>query len=102
MAKKDIIVSTWKNSTHNDLTGAGYGIRVFRQDIDRVRNWRTIYIDDEILHRGRRRFSEDCPEIRSKIIGSFLIRNGLNIWPPRLPHQLILTPLGHNIFRLRI
>ena len=98
--KKSIFVSTWSNSTHNNETGAGFGIRIYHSDIDRVINWQRILIDNEILLRGNKTFNEDCPEIRSKMIGAFLIRNGLHIWPRGNPHQLILTSEGRNTFRL--
>lgn len=98
--KKSIIISTWKNSTHNNVTGAGFGIRIYRSDIGRVTNWERVVIEDDTLLRGNKTFNEDCPEIRSKMIGAFLIRNGLHIWPDGSPHQLILTSEGHNTFRL--
>ena len=95
-------VSAWKNGNQNDDTGAGYGIRIRRQDVDRVINWKKIHIANDILIRDGEVFDENCPEIRSYLIGLFLIDNNLNTWPRGNPHQLTLTRLGRNTFRLHL
>ena len=101
-----ILVSTWKNSQQNILTGAGYGIRISKFDFNKIKNWKQIRFDkvNSVLHRGRKRFTIECPEIRSVLIGRFLIMNKLNKWRFRKPFTLSLTLINSKfgIWKLKL
>lgn len=102
IANKIIEVTTWRNSTHNNTTGAGYGIRIPKSEYSYIENWNKIIISntEDIVFRESRSFNKKCPEIRSKLIGKFLISNNLNNWQKGETIKLNLEDLGHNIFRL--
>lgn len=99
---KSIIVSSWRNSTHNRRTGAGYGIRVSIYDVPLVQNWKKIKIGntDHVLERGDKVFNTNCPEIRSFMIGRYFRQLGLLDWPKGRPHKYKLTNLGQGTFKL--
>jgi hypothetical protein len=104
MANRIIKVSTWRNSTHNDNSGAGYGIRIPSAKYNYLQNWNKIIISNtgNIICRENRTFSKKCPEIRSKLIGLYLIDNKLIQWTHRIPNKLKLEDLGQNVFKLYI
>ena len=105
MAKKDIIeVSAWHNSKPTK-TGAGYGIRVPKEHIMLVKNWEQIKFlgnqEYEILNRNNRKdYTDKCPEIRSKLIGLYLIKEELTDWQPKKPPKLKLKNEGEGVFTL--
>ena len=101
MTKKNSFeVKTWKNGQPTE-TGAGYGIRIAKNDYAILKDWEEIIIEkNKILRNNDRKFTEKCPEIRSKIIGIFLIKNQLNNWEKGQPKKLILLNVGENKFEL--
>jgi len=97
-----INVSAWHNSNPNNVNGNGYGIRISTNDLGTIRHWRSIRINDEEVLRENCIYNEDCPEIRSNIIGLFLIRNNMTNWPNGQPSQLTLLEIENNIWQLEI
>jgi len=104
MANNIIEVSTWRNSTQNDNTGAGYGIKFSATDFVTLQNWEQIILgDSEItLYRKNYVLNDGCYEIRNKLIGKYLIQNNLNKWQTSNPHKLKLENLGLNVYKLYI
>ena len=102
MENNVIEVNRWRNSIQNDKSGVGYGIRIPISKYSLLENWQTIIISDteEILERANRSFTKKCPEIRSKLIGSYMIRNKLIGWQKRKTAKLKLEIIGNNVFRL--
>jgi len=99
-------VSGWSNSTPNDRTGAGYGIRVQYKDRDRYfqRDWNSVEI---VLDNGEsveislsETFWTTCPELRSSAIGRWMLNRGVTPWPKGRPPQFSLEPIGDRRFRL--
>lgn len=95
-------VSAWHNSNPNMKSGAGYGIRIAKNDYHSIKNWKVIYIGNSKtkLERGKKVFKEKCPEIRSKIIGDYFIKLKKETWSKHEPYQYMLTHIGNNEFRL--
>jgi hypothetical protein len=83
-------VSTWKNTSSNATTGIGYGIRIPKKYIPLIRDWKTIkfYNSPYTLVRSNQLLNDQCPEIRSKIIGMYLISLGKQNWEKQKPHKL--------------
>lgn len=104
MVNTIIEVSSWRNSTHNNISGAGYGIRIPYSNYNLLENWQKIIISntEDIVHRSNRSFKKKCPEIRSKLIGYYLIKNNLIDWNKNKTVKLKLEDLGNNVFRLFI
>jgi len=99
-------VSGWSNSTPNDHTGAGYGIRVQYKDRDRYfqRDWNSVEI---VLDNGEsveislsETFWTTCPELRSSAIGRWMLNRGGIPWAKGKPPQFDLESIGDQRFRL--
>jgi hypothetical protein len=86
-----ILVSSWNNGRQNLNTGAGYGIRISKSDYKAVKSWRQIkfFKSKLILHRNGKIITADCPEIRSSLIGTYLIKHKINKWLKGKPYKLI-------------
>jgi len=87
--------------------GAGYGIRISKADRDAHFDpeWDAVTISLEgkrIVVALSESFWEDCTELRSKIIGEFMLANGLAPWPKRQPPVFELVPEGDATFRLDV
>lgn len=95
------VVKTWNNGNKNS-SGAGYGIRISIKDFDDLKDWEEIIIDNDSIKRINHKLTKKCPEIRSKIIGKFLIKNALNIWKYREPFELKLYKIEENKYELKI
>jgi hypothetical protein len=93
-------VTTWCNGSQDLINGAGFGIRIAVTDFELIQNWVQINVGDKEISRENIPFTKKCPEIRSAIIGLFLIENNLHKWPYGSPHRLQLVHLGNNIYRL--
>lgn len=88
---------TWKGGT--------YGVRVGKENARRFfdKSWAKIEVKiDEKFHPFRLSptFWTTCPEFRGEPIANWLKTNGLDTWPDRKPHRMILKPLGQNRFQL--
>ncbi len=91
-----ILVSTWKNGHNNIQTGSGYGIRIPILYFESIRNWKMIKFlnSDYKLIRSNEVLNVKCLEIRSKLIGKYLISVRKHKWRKGKPHKLKLTLLN--------
>ena len=99
-------VSGWSNGTPNDRTGAGYGVRIRYNDRDRYfqRNWDSVEVvldDGEVVNVSlSETFWTTCPELRSSVIGRWMINQGVIPWAKGKPPEFDLEPIGDRRFRL--
>lgn len=92
-------VKAWRNgSVHNQNTT--YGIRISKSDYSAVENWEEIKVGNNSIYRNNSTFSNKCPEIRNKIIKTFLANNNLLNWNKGKPYQLFLLEFEQNKFEL--
>ena len=83
-------VTGWNNGDWNP-SGAGYGIKLKRDDRDLYfdRSWRDVAIqaegDGTVVLTLSRSFWSDCKELRKKEIGIWMRAQGLSTWPRRKP-----------------
>lgn len=99
-------VTTWNNGSFN-MAGTGYGIRIPKKirDTHFDTKWDTIilYIEDKkVSTKLKPTFWSTCNELRSKEIGSYLIKNGLGTWEKGRPHTLEIMKLIGNEFQIKI
>lgn len=99
--------SSWHNGNPNNITGAGFGLRIntafrnthFNPAWHYVRLYLRNYPHNPVIVRLSPSFWRKCPELRSKHIGLWFIMNGYNSWAPYQPHRFILRQVGNtNIF----
>lgn len=100
-----MIVKTWSNGRFN-TNRAGYGIRIPIESRDKHFNKSWKYVTLEIADKSvdielRATFWTTCSELRSKLIGEFLIKNNMGTWEKGHPHELQLEVVKSNIFALR-
>lgn len=95
-----IIVTTWNNGSYHK-SGAGYGIRIPKESMAIVRNWKSMKINNTIIYK-KSEMTDKCPEIRSINIGQFLIQNNLNKWVKGTPYELKIIYLGEDNWELRM
>ena len=101
-------VSGWSNSTPNDHTGAGYGVGIKRRDRDRhfPRDWGSaeVVLDDgEVVDVSlSEKFWTTCPELRSAVIGRWMLELGVTPWAKGKPPEFDLEPIGDRRFRLAL
>lgn len=94
MNKKNIefIVSTWSNGKPTEK-GSGLGIRIEKNDRDKYFDNSVHEIDltmDSKIYNIKitDRFWENCPELKDKEIGLFLIRHNIHMWASRKINKL--------------
>ena len=101
-----IIVKTWSNGKANEKTGSGYGLRIGKKNRDKYFSDNLEY--SLILDNKRIKvnitpgFYKECPEIRDKKIGMFLINNNLHKWKSRSPHLLNMIKLDDKTFGIKL
>ncbi|MDI6886880.1 MAG: hypothetical protein QMD22_11195 [archaeon] len=99
-------VAGWNNGSPG-RTGAGYGIRIVRNDRDRYlqKVWDSVVIelegDETVTINLSQSFWRGCIELRSARIGKWMIERGLAPWPKGSPPELELEPITDREFRLR-
>ena len=101
-----MIVSAWNNGSWKK-TGAGYGIRISKEDRDQYFDpeWKSVIIvldNREVEVSISKSFWNKCPELRKKEIGEWLIKNGLAKWPENYPPKLRLEQIGDRKFKLSL
>jgi hypothetical protein len=100
-----MLVTAWSNGAPRQ-SGAGYGIRVEASDRERyfARSWPEIDVDLGAYGRATisvsASFWSRCPELRSAMIGRWLLGHRVAPWPAGRPPQLTLLPQGGTSFRL--
>lgn len=107
---KSMIVSSWSNGSVNPWTGAGYGIRVTKEDRDAhfYRDWGCIELelpgeaDFCKVNIDKDSFWNNCSELIKKEIGAWLIENNYGTWPEGEPFTFDLIPIGGRRFSLQI
>lgn len=103
---KDMIVSGWNNGSPNNKTGAGYGIRLSKEDRDRYfkKEWDFVEIeleDGEVVKvKLSNSFWNKCTELRSSKIGKWLLEMGYAPWPKGNPPKFRLIPVYERRFKL--
>jgi len=100
-----MIVVGWNNGSPSK-TGAGYGIRIRREDRDKhfEKEWYYVIIEleggSQVKIRLSDSFWKDCIELRSAKIGKWMLKQKLAPWPKNSPPKLKLEPIGNRKFRL--
>lgn len=103
-----MIVSAWKIGTSNIKTGSGYGIRIKLKDRNRYfsRDWNSVKIkidsDKDFDVNLSKAFWGKCPELRSKWIGKWMLKQGFVPWPKFKPPKLKLEPIGDRTYKLSL
>ena len=86
-------------------SGAGYGIRISEADRDAHFDpeWPSVRIKvgtKWVAVEVSLSFWENCPELRSKEIGEYMLDQGLAPWPKGKPPVFELIPDGDATFKL--
>ena len=99
-------VSGRSKGSANNRTGAGYGVRIKPRDRDRyfLRDWGSVEV---VLDNGEvvdvslsEKFWTTCPELRSSVIGRWMLDLGIIPRPKSKPPGFDLEPIGDRRFRL--
>lgn len=101
-----MIVTTWNNGEFcND--GNGYGIRFSKVNLPFLKQLGCTELllqfgetGEEVECKINATFWTTCPEVRSKMIGKYLIKNNMDKWKKGEPFKLPLLHLGGNRFIL--
>jgi hypothetical protein len=97
--------TAWSNGSPSP-TGAGYGLKISREDRDRFfdRSWKEIVLhlpgQEPTLISLSASFWKSCTELRSSSIGQWLISRRLAPWPRGEPPVLTLLRAGDKEFRI--
>lgn len=102
-----MVVVGW-NSGRHEKTGAGYGVKINRQDRDSFfrKEWKSVVV---LLPDGKQVeinidkpsfWNDTCRELISKEIGSWLRSEGLAPWPKGKPPRFELKEAGEAKFVL--
>jgi hypothetical protein len=95
----------WNNGTWHK-SGAGYGIKVGKNDRDHFfqQAWSEVQIEMPsgvaTTVRISKSFWKTCSELRSQDIGLWMNEVGLAPWKTGTPPALKLEPAGGQVFRL--
>lgn len=103
-----MIVTAWKTGAPDIRTGVGFGIKLNPQERDRYfkRDWQSIRI--KLERRGvievnlSKSFWTNCCELRSKLLGKWMIEFNIAPWANREPPKLRLELSGDRLFKLNI
>jgi hypothetical protein len=102
-----MLATGWNNGSHS-ATGAGYGLRIAREDRDRYFNeaWGHAVFDlageAEATTRLSASFWRSCTELRSAELGRWMRRHGIAPWPKGRPPQFEVRPVGGNRFTVAV
>jgi len=103
-----VIATAWKIGTPNIKSGSGYGIRIKLEDRNKYfsHDWESVKIELDSGETFEVNLSEafwgKCPELRSRSIGKWLIKEGFTSWPKFEPPKMRLEPIGDRIFKLSL
>lgn len=97
--------TAWSNGNPRD-SGAGYGLKISRQDRDHFfdQRWSAVVIQlpghDPVTVQLSESFWRSCTELRSAEIGRWLMLKGLAPWPHGKPPVLTLHPTVERAFAI--
>jgi hypothetical protein len=99
-------VSAWHNGSPNVATGAGYGLRFLKEfDINHFIFFTTVqlFLSGQpvplTVKLSNSLVSGRCKELRSKVIGLWLIANSNPTWAKGCPPRFTISQRGNsNIF----
>jgi len=103
-----MIVIGFNNGSPDDITGAGYGLRIKQKDRDKFfqKNWKSINIiinsKQSINVKLSKSFWKECIELRSSAIGKWMIDNELAPWSKGKPSKFNMELIGNKQFQLQI
>ena len=99
--------TVWAGSQLNRSTGTGFGINIPIEQRDAIfkKHWKEIelFLDKEsyiVPITGA--FWDSCSEVRSPVIGMWLVKHGADTWPKYHPTKLVMSCLGGNKFKVEI
>ena len=104
-----MIIKGWHNGSQNNETGAGYGVCIKCKDRDKYfkKEWSSVTIElegeGEVEVNLSDKFWNNCPELRKKEIGKWIINKINNVfakWPKGSPPAFELHPICNRKFRL--
>lgn len=97
---KTMKVSGWSKGSADNRTGAGYGVRISYTDRDRYFR-RNRGPAEVVLDSGEvvdvplsEKFWTTCPELRSSMIGRWMLKRGVAPWAKNEPSQFDLELIG--------
>jgi len=103
-----IVVTGWNGGGHHS-SGAGYGVRMSKKYRDGLvrREWVQVAVDlpdGTVAHANvdGKAFWRNCPELRSKDIGRWMLANGLAPWLKGEPPKFELTVVASARFSLTL
>ena len=88
-------------------SGAGYGVRISESDREQYfdRRWSEVLLDlgDDVpaVVPVSASFWDRCSELRSAVMGRWLLGHQLAPWPTGEPPRFILRHVGENRFELQ-
>ncbi|WP_312907935.1 hypothetical protein [Tissierella praeacuta] len=102
-----MIVTVWSNGERK-CTGSGYGLKINRDDRDRIFNseWKFIILQLEgeektiNININKPSFWKKCSEFISKDIGLWLIKNGYKEWEKGKPPKFKMEQICENRFKV--
>ena len=101
-----MIASGWNNGSPNNETGAGYCIKISKNDRDKYfrREWEFVEIELEngevITVRLSSSFWRNCSELRCSKIGKWMLQKGYAPWSKNNPPKFELIPVSERRFKL--
>jgi hypothetical protein len=102
-----MIVTGWNNGDWRP-TGAGYGVKLRKQDRDKhfEKKWASVLVTidgrDAVKIKLSKSFWKNCVELRSREIGAWMKTHGFSIWPAYKPPQFKLILRGRQAFELSL
>ena len=100
-----MIATGWNNGDWRP-TGAGYDVKIRKQDRDKhfEKEWASVLVTingrDAVKIKLSKSFWKDCVELRSREIGAWMRAQGFSTWPAYKPPQFKLIPRGGQTFEL--
>ena len=97
----------WNNGSPDNITGAGYGIRISKDNRKKYfkEEWTNVIVDIEgevtVSVNLTNSFWKKCSELRSSMIGKWMIESKLAPWIKGKPPKMKLYPLESNRFKLK-
>ncbi len=106
--RNKMIVIGWHNGSPDDITGAGYGLKIQKEDRDKFfqKNWKSINIiinsKQSVNVKISKSFWKESIELRSSAIGKWMIDNKFAPWSKGNPSKFNMLLIGNKQFQLQI